>query len=34
MLVGQAVKAEELWNCVQIKEEIVDKIYEEISKLL
>lgn len=33
MLVGQAVKAEELWNCLEIKESIVDKIYEEISKL-
>lgn len=33
MLVGQAVKAEELWNCVKIKEEIVDKIYKEIDSL-
>lgn len=28
MLVGQAIKAEELWNGVQIKDELVDTIYD------
>lgn len=31
MLIGQAVKAEELWNCLKINDEVVDKIYEEIA---
>lgn len=34
MLVGQAVKAEELWNSVQIPKEVVDKIYKKLSRLL
>lgn len=33
MLVGQAVKAEELWNCVKINGTVVDKIYKEIASL-
>lgn len=34
MLVGQAVKAEELWNSVKIKRETVDKIYKKLSNLI
>lgn len=34
MLVGQAIKAEELWNSLKIEDKITDEIYEEISKLL
>ncbi|QGU96762.1 shikimate dehydrogenase [Clostridium bovifaecis] len=34
MLVGQAVKAQELWNSVKIDEEIVDKVYKQLSDLL
>ncbi|KGM98430.1 shikimate dehydrogenase [Clostridium novyi A str. 4552] len=34
MLVGQAVKAEELWNDIKIQEHIIDSIYEHISKLV
>lgn len=30
MLVGQAVKAEELWNDIRISDEIIDRIYERI----
>ncbi|MFD3156612.1 shikimate dehydrogenase [Haloimpatiens sp. FM7330] len=30
MLVGQAIKAEELWNNVEIKKDVMDKIYDEI----
>lgn len=34
MLVGQAVKAEELWNSVEIKRDTVDKIYKKLSNLI
>ncbi|SKC81301.1 shikimate dehydrogenase [Maledivibacter halophilus] len=33
MLVGQAVKAQELWNDIEISSEVIEKIYEEIKKL-
>lgn len=33
MLVGQAVKAEELWNDIKIDSSICDRIYEKISKM-
>lgn len=34
MLVGQAVKAQELWNSVKVDEEIVDKVYKKLSDFL
>ena len=34
MLVGQAVKSQELWNSLKIKKELVDKIYENMKNLL
>ncbi|AEB77022.1 shikimate dehydrogenase [Clostridium botulinum] len=34
MLVGQAIKSQELWNSLKIKKELVDKIYENIKNLL
>jgi shikimate dehydrogenase len=34
MLVGQAIKSEELWNSVKINDETVDKIYRELFDLL
>lgn len=34
MLVGQAIKAEEIWNDISIDQHITDKIYEEIVKLM
>ncbi|QZY53639.1 shikimate dehydrogenase [Crassaminicella profunda] len=33
MLVGQAIKAQELWNDVKIDNHICDKVYEEIARL-
>lgn len=32
MLVGQAVKAQELWNDIEISSEVIDSIYEKIRK--
>ncbi len=34
MLVSQAVKAQEIWNGIEIADEIIDKIYEDIKKEL
>lgn len=34
MLVGQAIKAEELWNSVKINDETVNKIYKKLFDLL
>lgn len=34
MLVGQAVKSEELWNGLNIRNEAVDKIYDEVLRLI
>ena len=32
MLVGQAIKSQEIWQDKKIEKEIIDKIYEEIEK--